>query len=52
MTKQEMRQRFFRVKSQLADALVSRDSNHTNDEEFYKAIMNVWIEMNEITPFM
>lgn len=50
MTKQEMRQRFFQVKNQLSDALVSRGFNHTNDEEFYKAIQNVWKEMNEITP--
>ena len=50
MTKEEMRQRFFRAKNQLSDALISRGLNHTNDEEFYKAIQNVWKEMNEITP--
>ena len=50
MTKIEMRERFFQVKTLLADALVNRAFNHTNDEEFYKAIQNVWKEMNEITP--
>ena len=50
MTKEEMRQRFFRAKNQLSDALISRGFNHTNDEEFYKAIQNVWKDMNEITP--
>lgn len=50
MTKQQMRQEFFRVKNELTDALVSRGFNHTNDEEFYKAIQNVWKKMNEITP--
>ena len=50
MTKEEMRQRFFRAKNQLSDALISRGFNHTNDEEFYKAIQNVWKEMNDITP--
>lgn len=50
MTKEEMRQRFFRAKNQLSDALISRSFNHTNDEGFYKAIQNIWKEMNEITP--
>lgn len=50
MTKQQMRAEFFRVKNALTDALISRGFNHTNDEEFYKAIQSVWKEMNEITP--
>ena len=50
MTKQEMRTRFFRVKNELSDALLCRGFNHTNDEEFYKAIQKIWSEMNEITP--
>ena len=50
MTKQQMRAEFFSIKNQLTDALLSRGFNHTNDEEFYKAIQKIWSEMNEITP--
>ena len=50
MTKEEMRQRFFRVKNKLADALVSRGFDHIDDKQFYAEIQNVWKEMNEITP--
>ena len=50
MTKEQMRQEFFRVKNELTDALVSRGFNHTNDEEFYKEIQRIWNKMNKITP--
>lgn len=50
MTKEQMRQEFFRVKNELTDALVSRGFNHTNDEDFYKAIQGIWKKMNGITP--
>lgn len=50
MTKEQMRQEFFRAKNELTDALVSRGFNHTNDEEFYKTIQGIWRKMNDITP--
>lgn len=50
MTKEQMRQEFFRVKNELTDALVSRGFNHMNDEEFYKTIQGIWRKMNDITP--
>ena len=50
MTKQQMRAEFFRVKNEIADALVSRGFSHTDDVQFYKTIQQVWDSMNKITP--
>ena len=50
MTKQQMRAEFFRVKNEIADALVSRGFSHSDDVQFYKTIQQVWDSMNKITP--
>lgn len=47
MTKKEMRHEFFAAKEELRQALISFGLNEINQEEFQKAVHDVWHNMNE-----